>query len=150
MKNLIARSLLATAIAFGASGAALADDQSGCTSSTLHGRYVLTARGFTITADGAQPKAIVEVIDFDGDNGLSVPSATVSLNGVIVHATPGGGGTYTIDEACTGTFVFDGGPAWDFVTSPRGNELFSIQTNPGNVFQGTATRTLRARDADRK
>jgi hypothetical protein len=151
MKTLIKQGVLATAIALGASGAALADDESSCTLKTLHGRYVFAARGFTI-ANVAQPKAIVEIIDFDGDSGVSVPKATVSLNGMIRQLMPGADGMYTIDDACTGTIEFFDtfGTAFDIVASPRGNEIWMIQTNAGTVFQGTATRTVRASDQDRR
>jgi hypothetical protein len=76
-----------------------------CRVNTLQGRYIFSARGFTIVPgiaqpnatvpSVAQPKAIVEVIDFNGDGTLSVPEAT------------------------------------------------RRQTNPGTVFQGTATRVSR-------
>jgi hypothetical protein len=150
MKKLVKGGLLATAIAFGASGAAVAGDENGCTSKTLHGRYVFTARGFTISGGVAQPKAIVEVIDFDGDSAVSVPSVTVSLNGLILRFSPGASGTYTIDDACTGTITFadSSGTEFDLVASARGNEIWMIQTNPNTVFQGTATRTLRAHDQE--
>ena len=85
-----------------------------------------------------------------GDSAVSVPKATVSLNGTIVHFS-GTVGEYTIDEACTGTIHFFDALdlTLDFVASPRGNEIWMIQTNPMNtVFQGTATRTLRAHDQE--
>ena len=50
--------------------------------STLDGLYVFTAPGFNIVAGVPQPKAIVELIDFHGDGELTVPAATVSINGV--------------------------------------------------------------------
>src|SRR5262249_38031061 len=119
MKKLMMQSVLAAAIASGASGAAAAGDKESCTLNTLHGRYVFTARGFTIVAGVAQPKAIVEIIDFDGDAAVSVPKATVSLNGMIVHSS-GTDGEYTIDEACTGTIhFFDAlNITFDLVASP--------------------------------
>jgi hypothetical protein len=152
MKKPIMQSLLVTAVMLGASGAAVADDEHGCTSETLQGRYVFTARGFTIVAGVAQSKAIVEVIDFDGDSAVSVPSVTVSLNGLILRFSPGASGTYTVDDACTGTITFadSSGTEFDLVASARGNEIWMIQTNPNTVFQGTATRTSRAPDHDRR
>jgi hypothetical protein len=153
MKKLIMQGLMVTAVALGASGVAVADDENGCTSETLHGRYVFAARGFTINTGVAQPKAIVEVIDFDGDGAVSVPLATVSLNGRILRSAPGTGGKYAVDDACTGTIEFgsDGNAiTYDIVASARGNQVWMIQTNPNTVFQGTATRTLRAQDHDRE
>jgi hypothetical protein len=150
MKKPIMQILLATAVVLGLSGAAVAGDENGCTSETVQGRYVFTARGFTIVAGVAQPKAIVEVIDFDGEGAVSVPSATVSLNGMILRFSPGANGEYTVDDACSGTIkFFDAlGTSFDIVASARGNELWLIQNNPNTVFQGTATRTVRARDHD--
>ena len=159
MKKLTMHGLLVTAMALAAPGAATASDEQGCTLNSLRGRYVFTARGFTIVSGVAQPKAIVEVIDFDGDGGVSVPWVTVSLNGSILRSRPGADGRYTLDEACTGTIEFfdRNSIMFDLVASPRGNEIWMIQTNPGtvisnpsNVFQGKANRILRAQDQDRQ
>ena len=119
MEKVMMLSMLAATLALGAPGAVLANDGHGCTLKSLHGRYVFTARGFTIVGAAAQPKAIVEIIDFDGDGGVSVPKATVSLNGQILRLSPGASGTYTLDEACTGTIMFAdrNGTAFDVVTS---------------------------------
>ena len=46
---------------------ALADDGKACTVQTLRGSYLFAASGFNIVAGVAQPKAIVEGIDFNGD-----------------------------------------------------------------------------------
>ena len=105
---------------------------------------MFSASGFTIVADVAQPKAIVEVIDFNGDGTLSVPGATRSVNGVIARSLPGGTGGYTVEAGCAGTITFDGpGPTFDMFFSPKAEELWMIQTNPNSVFQGIATRLLR-------
>ena len=45
----------------------------GCTLRTLRGTYVFSASGFNIVAGVAQPKAIVEVIVFNGDGTLDGP-----------------------------------------------------------------------------
>ena len=57
-----------------------------CTERTLRGSYVFSASGFNIVGGVQQPKAIVEVIVFNGDGTLDVPAATVSLNGLIVRS----------------------------------------------------------------
>jgi hypothetical protein len=152
MKKLTMQGLLATAVALVASGVAVASDENSCTSDTLRGRYVFTARGFTIVAGVAQPKAIVEVIDFDGNGEVSVPLVTLSVNGLILRFSPGASGTYTLDDACTGTLEFADTlqTSFEIVASAGGNEVWMIQTNPNTVFQGTATRTLRAHDHDRE
>ena len=142
-KKLLVRAV-AVSLTFGLAGVAFADDrQDRCSVETLQGRYVFAASGFTITAGAglAQPKAIVEVIDFNGDGTLSVPVATRSVNGVVARSLPSVG-SYTVTEDCAGTITFDG-PAFDIFIAPRGNQLWLIQTNPNNVFQGSATRTSR-------
>jgi hypothetical protein len=137
---------IVAAMVLGACGWARADERDkGCTLRTLRGTYVFSATGFNIVAGVAQPKAIVEVIHFNGDGTLSVPAATLSLNGVIVRSLPGGFGTYTIEEDCTGTIAFNG-PTFDAFISRDGDTISMIQTNPGTVFQGTAARRPRERD----
>src|ERR1041384_6313238 len=88
MKRLTRQSLVAVAMAVGVSGVALADND--CSLKTLRGSYVFAANGYNIVSGIAQPKTIVEVIDFNGDGTLSVPAATRSLNGVIARTSPGG------------------------------------------------------------
>ena len=100
---------------------------------------MFSAKGYTIVAGVPQPKAIVEVIDFNGNGTLSVPAATLSVNGVVVRPPTGGTGSYTVDAACTGTITF-AGPLFDIFISPNGEKLWMIQTNAGTVFQGTAIR----------
>jgi hypothetical protein len=112
-----------------------------CGVSTLRGTYVFAATGFNIVAGVALPKAIVEVVEFNGDGTLSVPTATVSLNGVIIRSQPSIG-TYAVADDCSGAILFNG-PAFDIVVSKDAGVIWMIQTNPNSVFQGTATRTSR-------
>src|SRR3954465_8717681 len=145
MKQLI-QAVATTIGVFGLAGAAFAGgDADRCSTESLHGEYVLSASGFTVNpvTGAAQPKAIVEVIDFDGDRTLAVPAATRSVNGAIARSLPGSR-SYTVEADCSGTIVFDGGPSFDMFITPRGNQLWVIQTNPNNVFQGSATRTASA------
>ena len=137
LKRLTRQSLVAATMALGLSSVALADND--CTLRSLRGSYVFAAKGYTIVAGVPQPKAIVEVIDFNGNGTLSVPAVTLSVNGVVVRPPIGGTGSYTVDAACTGTITFDG-PLFDIFISPNGEKLWMIQTNAGTVFQGTATR----------
>ena len=112
-----------------------------CTLNTLRGPYVFAASGYNIVAGVAQPKAIVEIIDFNGDGTLSVPAATRSVNGAIARSTPGGTGSYTIEADCAGTIAFGPpGPGFDTFISTKANKLWMIQTDTNTVFQGTATR----------
>jgi hypothetical protein len=125
-----------------ASGVSSAQTPRGaCTERTLRGSYVFSASGFNIVGGVHQPKAIVEVIVFNGDGTLDVPAATVSLNGVIIRSLPSVG-TYTVEDNCSGTVTFNG-PAYDMFLSKDGDDISMIQTNPNTVFQGLATRTSR-------
>lgn len=111
-----------------------------CGLNTLRGSYLFTANGYNIVGGVAQPKAIVEGINFNGDGTLVSPFATVSINGNIIHAssTPG---IYTLNADCTGTLSFNNGPSSDIFADVSGRELTMIQTGPGApVFEGTATR----------
>ena len=125
-----------------ASGVSTAETaRSACSERTLRGSYVFSASGFNIVSGVPQPKAIVEVIVFNGDGTLEVPAATVSLNGVIVRSLHSVG-TYTVADDCSGTIAFTG-PTYDMFLSKDGDEISMIQTNPNTVFQGLATRTSR-------
>src|SRR5437867_5420605 len=144
MKKLITKELMvAVAMAFvGVTGVARADDDGAreCSVATLRGLYVFAASGYNIVGGAAQPKAILESIRFDGNGTLTVPSATVSLNGTILHFPPNGTGTYTVATDCTGTLAFGSGPTFDLVLAPKGVEFFMIQTNPNTVLQGNVVR----------
>ena len=124
------------------SGASSAEAARGaCTERTLRGSYVFSASGFNIVGGVQQPKAIVEVIAFNGDGTLDVPAATVSLNGMIIRSLHSVG-TYTVEDNCSGTITFNG-PTYDMFLSKDGDDISMIQTNPNTVFQGLATRTSR-------
>jgi len=96
-------------------GLSVAQASENCSNSTLNGLYALSASGFNVVGGVAQPKAIIELIDFNGDGTLTVPAATVSINGVISRSPPGGTGTYAVNADCTGLVAFGaiGGPTWD-------------------------------------
>jgi len=116
-------------------------EERACTVQTLRGSYVFSASGFNIVGGVQQPKAIVEVIAFNGDGTLDVLAATVSLNGVIIRSLPSAG-TYTVEDNCSGTITLNG-PTFDMFLSKDGDDISMIQTNPNTVFQGLATRTSR-------
>ena len=125
-------------------------DWHGCAPGMLNGLYVFTATGFTIPPPPApaQPQAIVELIRFNGDGSVSVPSVSLSVNGTIVVLPPGGTGTYTIadlvpkDDACIGniTFASAGTPSLNFVVSNDTRTIWLIRRDSTFVFQGAATR----------
>jgi hypothetical protein len=140
--------LVIAILAAGASNVALADDDARiCRVEKLSGLYVFSATGSNVIAGVPQPKAIVELIRFNGDGTLTVPAATRSINGVIARSPPGGTGSYTVEPDCTGTLTFNGGPAFDIFPAPSGDDLWMIQTHDpvatAFVLQGNVTRVSR-------
>jgi len=136
--------LAAAAMALVASGAALAHDGAKeCSLETLRGHYVFSVTGYNIVAGVAQPKAILEFIDLNGDGSLTVPAATHSVNGVFGVSPPGGTGMYTLDATCTGTLAFDEGPSFYILADPHSDDYYMIQSNPNTVMQGTVVRLSR-------
>jgi hypothetical protein len=113
-----------------------------CTLKTLRGTYVFNATGYTIGESGPEPKAIVEVIDADGDGKVTVPAVTLSLNGVIISPPNGGSdGEYDVNDDCTGTLTFlPNGPHFNIFVLPNGKEFHMIQTDPDTVFSGVSQR----------
>jgi hypothetical protein len=129
---------------------AFANDH-GCSLARLDGLYIFRASGF-ITPPGAAPipKAINELIRFNGDGTASVPGVTVSIGGAITALPVGDPGHYTVadlvppDGVCSGTLAFGtGGPAFNLVFPLHAGRIWLIQTNPNNVFEGTATKLAR-------
>jgi hypothetical protein len=131
------------AVTFGTSGVARAQSEGQtCSVHTLHGSYLFATHGWNIINGVAQPKAIVEGIDFNGDGTLVSPFATVSINGTIVRSG-GGVGIYRVNPDCRGTLTFNPGPSFDIFVQPQGKQLWMIQTGPAAVpavFEGTAVR----------
>ncbi len=142
MKAIFGASISAI-LQFGMSGSALAQGEV-CSEQTLRGTFVFNAHGFNIVNGAAQPKAIVEGITFNGDGTLSVPFATVSINGQIIQVPPGGTGVYTVQGSCQGTLNFTNGPSFNIFVRPNGKSLWMIQTDPNTVFQGTVAKVALA------
>jgi hypothetical protein len=144
MKAFTMRALIAVTIAGTLSSVAWADNEGQgrkCDSTTLKGSYVFSASGFNIVAGVAQPKTIVELIDFHGNGALTVSGGTLSNNGSIIPIAPNGAGNYTVDPDCTGTVSFIPAPSFNLVVEVDGKSGWMIQTGPTpSVFQGTLTR----------
>jgi len=133
-------SLLGLAMTIAICGTARAD----CGLQALHGPYVFNPHGFDIVDGAAQPIAVFEGIDFNGDGTLTVPFATVSVNGLLLHFPPGGTGTYTLDQSCEGTLTFnDSGVHYDIFVRANGREIEMIETDANSVLNGTAEKASR-------
>ena len=122
----------------------------GCAVGTLQGLYIFRASGFIMPPSGPQPKAINELIRFNGDGTAEVPGGTISLNGA-VSSPLSGTGTYDVTDlsseegACVGslTFTSPGNPSFNLVIPLRGDTIWMMQSNQSNVFEGTATKIAR-------
>ncbi|OZB58480.1 MAG: hypothetical protein B7X39_18810 [Lysobacterales bacterium 14-68-21] len=125
----------------------------GCSNASLKGRYVFLANGFT-RAPAAPPgtpwvpKAILEVLQFNGDGTVLTPALTAAnpfgdLGSIV--APPGGApGEYTVNADCTGSvhFLDANNVTFAIYVESFGGTVRMIQTNPSNnVFQGTARRS---------
>lgn len=125
-----------------------------CKDSMLNGQYVFTASGFTRAPNSLPgtpwaPKAILEVLQFNGDGSLSTPAVTAAnpfgdLGNILQPPSGGAPGVYSINDDCTGTVQFSDANSVKFniyVEPPKGDTIWMIQTNPANnVFRGSATR----------
>jgi hypothetical protein len=135
-------------------GFAAAGPTNRCKNEILNGQYVFTASGFTRPPDSFPgtpwvPKAIMEVLQFNGDGTLTTPAVTVAnpfgdFGSILQPPSGGAAGTYSINEDCTGIVQFLDASSVAFkiyVDPPLGDTIWLIQINPtNNVFQGSAKR----------
>jgi hypothetical protein len=153
MKHLITKCAAILPLILCLSELAAAEPTNRCKNSILIGEYVFTASGFTRPPNSAPgtpwvPKAIIEVLRFNGDGTLSTPAVTVANpfgdTGNILQPPSGAPGTYSINDDCSGTVQFLDAANVTFkiyVDPPQGDTIWLIQTNPNNnVFQGSAKR----------
>lgn len=137
----------------GLPGLAAADPTNRCGDTVLRGEYAFTASGFTRAPGSVQgtpwvPKAILEILHFNGDGTLTTPAVTVANpfgdTGAVMQPPSGAPGVYTVNADCTGTVQFldpNNVTYRIYVDPPRGESIRMIQTNPANnVFQGVAQR----------
>jgi hypothetical protein len=118
-----------------------------CTLNTLKGTYQFAATGYNLPSTGPRPIAIAEVIDVNGDGTLNVPAVTLSFDGSILRSVDMSnfpvGGSYTVNEDCTGTMThalvpFVTGVHFDIFIAPDGKKFDLIQTDEGNVLAAVA------------
>ena len=152
MKGLIIKGVATLSLILCLSGLAAADPTKKCKDDILKGEYVFTASGFTRAPNSGPgtpwvPKAILEVLHFNGDGTLSTPAVTAAnpfgdLGQILQPPAGGAAGSYSINDDCTGTVQFSDANSVAFkiyVDPPKGDTIWMIQTNPvNNVFQGSA------------
>jgi len=110
-----------------------------CTLATLNGPYIFDATGYNIVNSIPVPKALVELLTFNG-NGTLTSLATVSLGGMIHSGVPGSG-SYTVNENCTGTLTFNSsGLTFDLFIAPNGGRFHMIETVSNTVLAGEVRR----------
>jgi len=144
---------LALLAAANLSGPASANPTARCKVDILKGQYVFPASGFTrppASGPGTPwvPKAIFEVLHFNGDGTLTTPILAIANPfgdlGNVLQPPSGAPGVYSINDACSGTVhFFDAGNVTFkiYVDGPQGDTIWMIQTNPANnVIEGKAKR----------
>lgn len=143
---------IALALALALPGLGWATPGGRCSNAMLQGKYVFTATGFT-RAPGSPPgtpwvpKAIVEVIQFNGNGTLTTPLIVAANpfgdSGGVLAPPAGAPGEYQLDSDCRGTVRFfdAGNVAFAIYVEPWSRRVHMIQIHPANnVFQGTAER----------
>ena len=154
MKSPMLKCAATLPLLFGFAGlAAAADQNKQCDVGTLNGLYVFTASGFTrppasVPGTPWTPKAILELLNFNGDGTLTSPGVILANPfgdlGNILQPGAGANGVYSVNDDCSGLMHFGdaNGVEWKFFVDPSGGgRLWMIQTNPANnVFQSVATR----------
>jgi hypothetical protein len=136
-------------------GLAAADASKRCGNALLEGQYVFAATGFTRAPNSLPgtpwvPKAILEIVQFNGDGTLSTPGLTLADpfgdSGSVLQPPAGAPGVYSFNDDCSGSMQFLGaaGVVFKIFVDPAvGETVWMIQTNPANnVFQGSAKRVL--------
>lgn len=102
---------------------------------TLRGAYMSKGGG---TVVGVGPVAFIGTAYFDGKGGITNP-VTVSVAGTISRSV--GTATYTVNSDCTATFTTsDNTQHYDMRVSPGGSKIDYIETDPGTIISGSASR----------
>lgn len=111
------------------SGPVSASPTTRCNVDILKGQYVFTASGFTrppTSGPGTPwvPKAILEVLHFNGDGTLTTPLLTIANPfgdlGNVLQPPTGAPGVYSINDDCSGSVQF----------LDAGNVAFRIYVDP--------------------
>ena len=139
MKNHIGMFAVVLPLALAGLGSALAaeDDAATCSVATLHGRYLFSYQGVTITAAEEADKGPFAVAGFEVFDGKGSVRGffTVSVNGKITSKVPSMG-TYTVDSNCIGSASYSDGTHEDQYIAPDGSSFVFIQVDKGTVATG--------------
>jgi hypothetical protein len=150
MKNHIGTFALLLPLALAGAGSALAaeDDAATCSVATLHGRYLFSYQGVTITGAAADkgPFAVAGFEVFDGKGNVR-GFFTVSVNGKITRRVLSTG-TYTVNSNCIGFASYSDGTHEDQYLAPDGSSFVFIQVDTGTVATGFEPRATARRVDD--
>ena len=139
-----AAALAASSLASADSGVPFRSHQ--CGAATLRGLYAFSASGHNVVAGVSVPKAITLTLRFNGDGTMTVPTATIVVNGSQIPFPPNFAGSYSVELDCTGRLQF-GPNSFTLLVAPFGYEAFLNQTGNAppalGVLQGVARRISR-------
>lgn len=105
-----------------------------CSAATLHGTYLYSYTGTTVSGKGSAPFAYAGNDVYDGRGHVSGLS-TSSTNGKIVRRVRSTG-AYELFADCTGKLTYSDGSTYDFFAAPDGSSNVFVQTTPGSVSTG--------------
>jgi hypothetical protein len=120
-----------------------------CSLKTLKGRYLFAAPATLFPpAFGVKEVSVSNAAGFhifNGD-GTGQDYVTFTLNGIDQHVPSPAPLTYTLNSDCTGTYSLlplgQGLPTFDIFVSPNGDEITSINTDPGVASSYTPSRRV--------
>jgi hypothetical protein len=116
-----------------------------CTLATLKGRYLFATSGTLFSPDGLTEQAVGNAAGFHifNGNGTGHDYVTFTVNGIDQHVPSPNDLTYTLNADCTGTYAVQGTElTFAIFVSPNGDEMTSINTNPGAASSYTPSRRV--------
>lgn len=124
---------------------ARAQDDEGCSVTTLNGSFGIQVTGSIVANGPIGPVAEAGIIKFDGAGGVS-QTTTVSLNGTIIPNRSSLSGSYQVNTDCTGdlALLFPVAPGVTttstshFVVVDHGKEIRLVNSGVGRVLSGNA------------
>jgi len=126
------------------SNSAQADSLGKCTAATMRGTYVYGYAGYTVNGSTITRFAVAGLVVFNG-NGTSHGIWTTSTEGGPVERRSTFQGRYSVYADCSATEIDTDQNGnvfhYDDFTSPGGQVISFIQTDPNVVSSGTETRT---------